>query len=60
MLLYKDDQLRETHTWLARLQEMDAIHMNNEHNLQVELRDRTDQFNQLWLNCQRQVGLEMI
>ncbi|XP_057823785.2 uncharacterized protein LOC131036010 isoform X4 [Cryptomeria japonica] len=56
MLLYKDDQLRETQTWLARLQEMDAIHVNNSHNLQVELRDRVDQFNQFWLSCQRQLA----
>eukprot|EP01018_Ginkgo_biloba_P007136 Gb_40367 [translate_table: standard] len=56
VLLYKDEQLREAQAWVARIQEMDAFHSNNNHTLQAELRDRTDQFNQLWLSCQRQLA----
>lgn len=43
-ILYKDEQLREAQTWIARVQE----------SLQAELRDRTEQYNHLWLGCQRQ------
>jgi hypothetical protein len=48
----KDEQLK---VWIARVQEMDALHSNANHSLQAELRDRTEQYNQLWLGCQRQV-----
>ena len=48
----KDEQLK---VWIARVQEMDALHANANHSLQAELRDRTEQYNQLWLGCQRQV-----
>ncbi|XP_034911568.1 uncharacterized protein [Populus alba] len=47
----KDEQLK---VWIARVQEMDALHSNASHSLQAELRDRTEQYNQLWLGCQRQ------
>ncbi|KAL9372053.1 hypothetical protein Peur_034297 [Populus x canadensis] len=47
----KDEQLK---VWIARVQEMDALHSNANHSLQAELRDRTEQYNQLWLGCQRQ------
>ncbi|CAI0452642.1 unnamed protein product [Linum tenue] len=43
----KDEQLK---VWIARVQEMDALQSN----LQAELRERIDQYNQLWLGCQRQ------
>lgn len=56
MLLYKDEQLREAQAWAARIQELDAMRLSSSHTLQVELRDRTDQFNQLWLGCQRQLA----
>ncbi|KAG6752619.1 hypothetical protein POTOM_042641 [Populus tomentosa] len=47
----KDEQLK---VWITRVQEMDALHSNASHSLQAELRDRTEQYNQLWLGCQRQ------
>ncbi|KAL1822321.1 uncharacterized protein LOC108214759 isoform X3 [Daucus carota subsp. sativus] len=53
-LIYKDEQLREAQTWITRAQEMDALQTSTNQALQAELRDRTDQYNQLWLNCQRQ------
>ncbi|XP_022138130.1 uncharacterized protein LOC111009376 isoform X2 [Momordica charantia] len=53
-VLYKDEQLREAHAWIARVQEMDALQSTTNHSLQAELRDRTEQYNQLWLGCQRQ------
>ncbi|PON81202.1 RNA polymerase II degradation factor [Trema orientale] len=46
-ILYKDDRLREAQAWIARVQEMDALQ-------QAELRERTEQYNQLWIACQRQ------
>ncbi|XP_062119999.1 uncharacterized protein LOC133834409 isoform X2 [Humulus lupulus] len=45
--LYKDDRLREAQAWISRVQEVDALQ-------QAELRERTEQYNQLWLGCQRQ------
>jgi hypothetical protein len=48
----KDEQLK---VWIARVQEMDALQSNANHSLQAELRERTEQYNQLWLGCQRQV-----
>lgn len=47
----KDEQLK---VWIARVQEMDALQST----LQVELRERTEQYNQLWMGCQRQVDLQ--
>lgn len=55
--MYKDGQLREAQTWIARVQEMDAFQLTANHSLQAELRERTDQYNQLWLGCQRQVDV---
>ena len=52
-LLYKDEQLREAQAWIARVQEMDALQSQS---LQSELRERTEQCNQLWLGWQRQVS----
>lgn len=51
-ILYKDERLREAQSWIARVQEMDALQSTT---LQAELRERTEQYNQLWLGCQRQV-----
>lgn len=56
-ILYKDEQLREAQAWIARVQEMDVLQSNTNHSLQAELRERTEQYNQLWLGCQRQVSL---
>ncbi|KAL8160383.1 hypothetical protein V2J09_001920 [Rumex salicifolius] len=50
-VLFKEDRLREAQTWIARVQEMDALQSTT---LQAELRERTEQYNQLWLGCQRQ------
>ncbi|KAF3626752.1 hypothetical protein FXO38_29088 [Capsicum annuum] len=48
-VLFKDEQIREAQAWMSRVQEVDAAH-------QTELRERTEQYNQLWLACQRQFG----
>lgn len=40
--------------WITRVQEMDALQSITTHNLQAELRERTEQYNQLWLTCQHQ------
>ncbi|OMO97807.1 hypothetical protein COLO4_14351 [Corchorus olitorius] len=53
-ILYKDEQLREAQTWISRVQEMDVLQSSTNHSLQAELRDRTEQYNQLWHGCQRQ------
>ncbi|XP_039063174.1 uncharacterized protein LOC120207820 [Hibiscus syriacus] len=53
-ILYRDEQLREAQTWISRVQEMDALQSSTNHSLQVELRERTEQYNQLWHGCQRQ------
>ncbi|OMO95096.1 hypothetical protein CCACVL1_05597 [Corchorus capsularis] len=53
-ILYKDEQLREAQTWISRVQEMDALQSSTNHSLQAELRDRTEQYNQLWHGYQRQ------
>lgn len=50
-ILYKDDRLREAQAWITRVQEMDALQSTT---MQAELRERTEQYNQLWLGCQRQ------
>lgn len=55
-IIIKDEQLREAQVWVQRAQEMDALHSTTNHSLQAELRDRTEQFNQFWLGCQRQVA----
>lgn len=55
-IIYKDEQLREAQSWITRVQEMDALQSNTNHSLQAELRERTEQYNQLWLACQRQFG----
>lgn len=56
-ILYKDEQLREAQAWITRVQEMDALQSTTNHSLQAELRERTEQYNQLWHGCQRQVSL---
>ncbi|GMH28082.1 hypothetical protein Nepgr_029925 [Nepenthes gracilis] len=53
-ILYKDEQLREAQSWISRVQEMDALQSSTNHSLQAVLLDRTEQYNQLWLGCQRQ------
>ncbi|GLT48294.1 hypothetical protein SLA2020_219270 [Shorea laevis] len=53
-IIYKDKQWREAQAWIARAQEMDVLQSNTNHSLQAELRERTEQYSQLWLGCQRQ------
>ncbi|XP_010555751.1 PREDICTED: uncharacterized protein LOC104825162 isoform X2 [Tarenaya hassleriana] len=53
-ILYKDEQLREAQAWIARVQEVDVLQSSTNHSLQTELRERTEQYNQLWIGCQRQ------
>ncbi|GFY84032.1 hypothetical protein Acr_03g0008060 [Actinidia rufa] len=53
-ILFKDEQLRDAQVWITRVQEMDALQSTSNHSLQAELRERTEQYNQLWLGCQRQ------
>lgn len=50
-ILFKDEKLREAQSWVARLQEMDALQSTALH---AQLRDRTEQFNQYWIGLQRQ------
>ncbi|URE49722.1 hypothetical protein MUK42_31976 [Musa troglodytarum] len=53
-ILFKDEQLREAQSWVARVQEMDALQSSTNQSLQAELRERTEQFNQYWIGFQRQ------
>ncbi|KAL1544430.1 hypothetical protein AAHA92_21282 [Salvia divinorum] len=55
-VIFNDEQIREAHTWISRAQEIDALQISANHTLQSELRERTEQYNQLWLGCQRQFG----
>lgn len=50
-ILFKDEQLREAQTWIAHVQEMDALQSTV---LQAQLQERTEQFNQYWIAIQRQ------
>lgn len=59
-ILFKDEQLREAQAWTTRAHEMDTLHSLTIHSLQAELRERTEQYNQLWMGCQRRVGGEII
>ncbi|KAK4273846.1 hypothetical protein QN277_017162 [Acacia crassicarpa] len=52
--VYKDEQLREAHAWIARVREVDAYQTTTNQTLQAELRERTEQYNQLWMGYQRQ------
>ncbi|XP_059304473.1 uncharacterized protein LOC132056342 isoform X5 [Lycium ferocissimum] len=48
-ILFKEEQIRDAQAWMTRVQEVDAMQ-------QAEIRERTEQYNQLWLACQRQFG----
>ncbi|KAL5230373.1 hypothetical protein ABZP36_029149 [Zizania latifolia] len=50
-IIYKDEQLREAHAWVARVQEMDVLQSQT---LQAELHERNEQFNQYWISFQQQ------
>lgn len=45
--------MREAHAWVSQVREMDALQSQS---LQVELRERMEQFNQYWISSQQQVG----
>jgi len=53
--MFKDEQLREAQAWIARVREMDVFQSTTNQTLQAELRERTEQYNQLWMGFQRQV-----
>ncbi|XP_073396575.1 uncharacterized protein [Physcomitrium patens] len=55
LLLFKDGQLQDAQAWMARAQELDAYHVNANQTLQAELRDRSEQLNQVWMGYQRQL-----
>ncbi|KAK8337822.1 hypothetical protein V6Z12_A09G210400 [Gossypium hirsutum] len=55
-ILYKDERLREVQTWISSVQEMDALQSSTNHSLQAELRECTEQYDQLWHGCQRQLA----
>lgn len=45
--------MREAHAWVSQVREMDALQSQS---LQVELRERMEQFNQYWISSQQQVS----
>ncbi|KAJ3692668.1 hypothetical protein LUZ60_011763 [Juncus effusus] len=53
-MIFKEEQLREAHNWISRVQEMDALNNTTNQTLQNELRERTEQFYQYWMGLQRQ------
>ncbi|XP_047327883.1 uncharacterized protein LOC124931461 isoform X2 [Impatiens glandulifera] len=52
-ILFKDEQLGEAQAWIARFQEMQST---SNLSLQAELRERTEQYNQLWISYQQQLS----
>jgi hypothetical protein len=59
LLLFKDSQLQDAQAWMARAQELNTYHVNANNTLHAELRDRSEQLNQLWMGYQRQVKVLM-
>lgn len=55
-LSYRDEQLRDAQSWVQRAQERGAFHANAHNSLHAELRDCTEQINQLWMGHQRQLA----
>ncbi|XP_071728635.1 uncharacterized protein [Rutidosis leptorrhynchoides] len=53
-IIYKDEQIREAQNWIKRVQEMDALQSTSHHSLQAELREWVEQYNLLYVGCQRQ------
>ncbi|XP_054797383.1 uncharacterized protein LOC129302483 isoform X3 [Prosopis cineraria] len=53
-VMYKDEQLREAQAWIASVREVDVFQSTTNQTLQAELRERTEQYNQLWMAFQRQ------
>ncbi|KAF8083618.1 hypothetical protein N665_0763s0015 [Sinapis alba] len=48
-----EEKDRELQGLIARAQEMDALQSSTNHSLQAELQERDEQYNLLWLSCQR-------
>ncbi|EPS71798.1 hypothetical protein M569_02960, partial [Genlisea aurea] len=55
-IIFKDEQIRDAKNWITHAQEMESFQSSANQSLQAELRDRTEQYNQLWLGYQRQFG----
>ncbi|KAI5405439.1 uncharacterized protein LOC127081462 isoform X2 [Lathyrus oleraceus] len=53
-IMFKEEQVREAQAWIARVREMDVFQSTTNQSLQAELRDRNEQYNQLWMGFQRQ------
>ncbi|XP_027190173.1 uncharacterized protein [Cicer arietinum] len=53
-IMFKEEQVREAQAWIARVREMDVFQSTTNQSLQAELRERTEQYNQLWMGFQRQ------
>lgn len=53
-IMFKEEQIREAQAWITRVREMDVFQSTTNQSLQAELRERTEQYNQLWMNVQRQ------
>lgn len=53
--MYKDEQLREAQAWIASVREAGVFPSTSNQTLQAELRERTEQYNHLWMAFQRQV-----
>jgi len=58
--MFKEEQIREAQAWITRVREMDVFQSTTNQSLQAELRERTEQYNQLWMNVQRQVDLHFL
>jgi hypothetical protein len=56
-IMFKEEQVREAQAWITRVREMDVFQSTTNQSLQAELRERTEQYNQLWMGFQRQVDL---
>ncbi|BBN01242.1 hypothetical protein MPTK1_2g05870 [Marchantia polymorpha subsp. ruderalis] len=56
LILYKDEQMRDAQAWMSRATDMDAYYVNTNNSLHNELRERTEQMNNLWVGYQRQLA----
>ncbi|CAJ2667323.1 unnamed protein product [Trifolium pratense] len=53
-IMFKEEQVREAQAWITRVREMDVFQSTTNQSLQAELRERTEQYSQLWMGYQRQ------
>ncbi|KAL3695744.1 hypothetical protein R1sor_009820 [Riccia sorocarpa] len=56
IILFKDEQMRDAQAWMSRATDMDAYYVNTNNSLHNELRERTEQMNNLWVGYQRQLA----